>query len=233
MSNIGQLRERVGAAETRIDRFDEHARKLVDHLNGALHDLRDLYPQERAEIERCQGEVEVIRAENQRQRAQIERHHGEIKGVRAENQQLKGMLEGLLESLEQDHEAQFKDILKNLESLTGTLPALAAPEPTDPARPKDAADPGTAPGPPENPELPGTEAGEIETSRVEKVNAEATDEESYDAEPNVLNATSLTDIKYPREAVATGSRFAEKREDEPAAKARRTTATVIIRPGRR
>ncbi len=225
MSNIGQLRERVGAAETRIGRIDEHARKLVDQLKGELRDLRDGFARERAEIERRQGEVEVIRAENQRQRAEIQRHHGEIEGVRAENQQLKGMLEGFLESLEQGHEAQLKDILKNLESLTGTLAVLAAPEPPAPARPTDAADPGTAPGSPENLELPGAEAGEIETSRVETEDAKATDEESNDADPNVLNATSLTDIKYPRKAVAAGPRFAEKRGDGPAAKAVRTTAT--------
>ncbi len=131
MSNIGQLRERVSAAETRIGRFDEHARKLVDQLNGELRDLKDGYAQERAEIERRQGAVEVIRAENQRQRVEIERHHGEIEGVRAENQQLKGMLEGILESLEQDNETQLKNVLKNLESLTGTLVALAAGAPPE------------------------------------------------------------------------------------------------------
>jgi hypothetical protein len=190
-----------------------------------LRDLRDSYAEERAEIERRQGEVEAFRAENQRQRAEIERHHGEIEGVRAENQQLKGMLEGFLESLEQGHEAQLKDTLKNLESLTGTLAAFAAPEPPDPARPTGAADPGAAPRSAENLELPGAEAGEIETSRVETENAKATNEEPNDADPNVLNVTSLMDIKCPRKVVAAGPRFVEKREDDPAAKTVRTTAT--------
>ncbi len=208
MSNIGQLRERVREAETRIGRYDELSRKLVDQLNGELRALRDRYAQERVEIERHQGEVEAIRAENQRQRAEMERQHGEIEGVRAENQQLKGMLEVLLESLEQGHEAQLTDMLENLESLTGTLAALAAPEPPDPARQIDAADPGTVPGSPENPELPGAEAGKFETSRVETEYAEATDVESYDADPDLPSAASLTEMEYPRKAGAAGPRFA-------------------------
>ncbi len=40
MSNIGQLRVRVGAVDTRIGGFDEDTMKLVDQLNGELRDLR-------------------------------------------------------------------------------------------------------------------------------------------------------------------------------------------------